>query len=95
MIENEEEQFEDYFSRGGRSDSIFSDGGSLFNNLREEDARQQDVQKLREGTFVGTPLYVAPEMLEANFAGKFTDLWALGCIIYQIHVGDTPFNAKR
>jgi hypothetical protein len=39
MIENEEEQFEDYFSRGGRSDSIFSDGGSLFNNLREEDAR--------------------------------------------------------
>jgi len=44
---------------------------------------------------VGTPLYVAPEMLEANFAGKFTDLWALGCIIYQIHVGDTPFSAKR
>jgi len=51
--------------------------------------------KLREGTFVGTPLYVAPEMLEGNFAGKFTDLWALGCIIYQFHVGVTPFNAKR
>ena len=53
------------------------------------------MQKLREGTFVGTPLYVAPEMLESNFAGKFTDLWAFGCIIYQFHVGETPFAAKR
>jgi 3-phosphoinositide dependent protein kinase-1 len=53
------------------------------------------VAKLREGTFVGTPLYVAPEMLESNMAGKFTDLWALGCIIYQFHVGRTPFQAKR
>jgi serine/threonine protein kinase len=34
------------------------------------------------GTFVGTPLYVAPEMLEMNLSGPFTDLWALGCIIF-------------
>jgi len=38
--------------------------------------------KPREQTFVGTPLYVAPEMLEFNQAGSYTDLWALGCIIY-------------
>lgn len=46
------------------------------------------------GTFVGTPLYVAPEMLEMNLSGPFTDLWALGCIIYQCLTGDVPFNAK-
>jgi serine/threonine protein kinase len=34
------------------------------------------------GTFVGTPLYVAPEMIAFSFSGPFTDLWALGCIIY-------------
>ena len=34
------------------------------------------------GTFVGTPLYVAPEMIAWSFSGPFTDLWALGCIIY-------------
>ena len=66
---------------GGRSDSIISD---LFSDLREE---TENLQKIREGTFVGTPLYVAPEMLDANIAGKFTDFWALGCIIYQFHVG--------
>jgi len=48
--------------------------------LRESGAQPKN--KVREGTFVGTPLYVAPEMLESNLAGKFTDLWALGCMIY-------------
>jgi serine/threonine protein kinase len=60
--------------------------GSFFGGLRDE------APKVREGTFVGTPLYVAPEMLDGNYAGKFTDLWALGCMIYQFHVGQTPFQ---
>ena len=41
---------------------------------------------------MGTPLYVAPEMLEYNHSGRYTDLWALGCIIYQMLVGQTPFH---
>ena len=56
-----------------------SEGGSFFGGLRDD---SQAANKVREGTFVGTPLYVAPEMLDGNFAGKFTDLWALGCMIY-------------
>jgi serine/threonine protein kinase len=38
--------------------------------------------KEARGTFVGTPLYVSPEMLEDNVALPASDLWALGCIIY-------------
>ena len=34
------------------------------------------------GTFVGTPLYVAPEMLQNNESSAGSDLWALGCIVY-------------
>ena len=34
------------------------------------------------GTFVGTPLYVSPEMLEDSAALPASDLWALGCIIF-------------
>lgn len=44
-----------------------------------------------QGTFVGTPLYVAPEMLDVNQSGRFTDLWALGCIIYEMIEGQSPF----
>jgi len=46
------------------------------------DLEEQQPNHIGRGTFVGTPLYVAPEMLESNHSGPFTDLWALGCIIF-------------
>lgn len=42
-------------------------------------------------TFAGTPLYVSPEMLNDNIACYGSDLWALGCILYQCLTGKTPF----
>lgn len=47
-----------------------------------------------KGTFVGTPLYVSPEMLDKNQAGPESDFWALGCIIYQLLTGVTPFDGE-
>lgn len=35
-------------------------------------------------TFVGTPEYISPEMLNHSRASKEADLWALGCIIYEV-----------
>ena len=34
------------------------------------------------GTFVGTPLYASPEMVSCSISGPYTDLWALGVIVY-------------
>ncbi len=59
----------------------------------EEDIRYKRGHEYR-GTFVGTPLYVAPEMLKESMSGHFTDLWALECIIYQMHCGEVPFRGK-
>ena len=52
------------------------------------------MKKLKRGTFVGTPQYVAPEMLDENTSGSFTDLWALGCILYELYAGKPPFGGK-
>lgn len=46
----------------------------------------------RRDTFVGTALYVSPEMLNNNQAGPESDYWALGVIIYQLTFGKAPFE---
>ncbi|XP_015792494.1 serine/threonine-protein kinase Nek8 [Tetranychus urticae] len=40
----------------------------------------------REGasTVVGTPHYISPEMCEGKSYDKKTDIWALGCILYEM-----------
>ena len=41
-------------------------------------------KKREAGTFVGTTMYQPPEMLRDNQSGLYTDLWALGCVIYEL-----------
>jgi 3-phosphoinositide dependent protein kinase-1 len=42
--------------------------------------------------FVGMAQYVSPELLTEKHACKSSDLWALGCIIYQLLSGKVPFR---
>ncbi|KXJ96849.1 kinase-like domain-containing protein [Microdochium bolleyi] len=53
--------------------------------------REQDDN--RAGSFVGTAEYVSPELLTNKNACKASDLWAFGCIIYQLLAGRPPFKA--
>eukprot|EP00033_Pygsuia_biforma_P000398 GCRY01000475.1.p1 GENE.GCRY01000475.1~~GCRY01000475.1.p1 ORF type:complete len:503 (+),score=111.39 GCRY01000475.1:196-1704(+) len=46
----------------------------------------------RSASFCGTPEYVSPELLRDKMAGKSSDLWALGCIVYQLLAGRPPFR---
>lgn len=47
---------------------------------------------IRRDTFVGTPLYVSPEMLQESVSLPASDIWALGCIIFKMHTGRNAFN---
>uniref|UniRef100_A0A8C1CS79 3-phosphoinositide-dependent protein kinase 1 n=2 Tax=Cyprinus carpio TaxID=7962 RepID=A0A8C1CS79_CYPCA len=52
-----------------------------------------DSVQTRANSFVGTAQYVSPELLTEKSACKSSDLWALGCIIYQLVAGLPPFRA--
>ncbi|XP_011300431.1 serine/threonine-protein kinase fused [Fopius arisanus] len=40
----------------------------------------------------GTPLYMAPELIEEHPYDHNADLWSLGCIVYELLVGFPPFQ---
>ena len=44
---------------------------------------------------VGTPQFLAPEMLDGELAGPGTDLWALGVTLYYALTGHAPFAADN
>jgi Tol biopolymer transport system component len=46
------------------------------------------------GTILGTFQYMAPEQLEGKEADTRSDLWALGCVLYEMAVGKRAFEGK-
>lgn len=56
-------------------------------------SRGEDDRDGRAASFVGTAEYVSPELLTSKNACKASDLWAFGCIIYQLLAGRPPFKA--
>ncbi|KAH0579767.1 hypothetical protein H2248_002604 [Termitomyces sp. 'cryptogamus'] len=46
----------------------------------------------RSSTFVGSPQYSSPELLSSSHTCPASDLWALGCVLFEFHSGTFAFN---
>jgi serine/threonine protein kinase len=58
-------------------------------------ARASDSTRLtREGQVLGTPHYLAPELIEGRQATEASDIYALGCLLYECVTGAPPFAGR-
>ncbi|EER29875.1 G2-specific serine/threonine protein kinase [Coccidioides posadasii str. Silveira] len=45
-------------------------------------------------TYVGTPFYMSPEICAGEKYTLHSDIWAVGCIMYELCMREPPFNAR-
>ncbi|KAL5210235.1 hypothetical protein ABZP36_005858 [Zizania latifolia] len=73
-------------------------GSSLFGDDEPQmnEFEQMDHQARRQKRFaVGTPDYLAPEILLGTGHGASADWWSVGVILFELIVGIPPFNAEH
>ncbi len=73
-----------YLMDWGIAVSLLDDGETLLPIVGEVDSE-----------IVGTPGYMAPEMLEANEVDERTDIYLLGGLLYHILMGRTPHKGPN
>jgi len=64
------------------------------NGMEDKPVGNDKCPRQRSNSFVGTAQYVSPELLSEQKTLPTSDLWALGCIIYQMIAGLPPFRSR-
>ena len=47
-----------------------------------------------EGSIVGTPAYISPELVEGKKVDKRSDVYSLGVLLFEMTTGKTPFQGE-
>ncbi|KAL9255188.1 putative serine/threonine protein kinase IREH1 [Drosera capensis] len=69
--------------------SFYEEGGQRFS------ASEHQQERRKKRSAVGTPDYLAPEILLGMGHGATADWWSVGVILFELIVGIPPFNAEH
>ncbi|XP_066049009.1 serine/threonine-protein kinase ULK4 isoform X3 [Chamaea fasciata] len=59
-----------------------------------EDINESTLQRYSKNTVQGLPLYTAPEAIKGDNFCRASDLWSLGCLLYEMFTGKPPFLSE-
>ncbi|XP_025099125.1 serine/threonine-protein kinase ULK4-like isoform X3 [Pomacea canaliculata] len=62
----------------------FADAGEQWNTQSVEEI-------VKQNSISGSPTYMSPELFQGGEPNIMTDLWALGCVFYEMFAGHPPF----
>lgn len=80
-----------------KPENIFLDKTGAGTNVKLGDfglAKMLDGDNPLATTYVGTPYYMSPEILLDQPSTPASDIWSLGCVIYELCARHPPFQAK-
>ena len=72
-----------------RGEAIVTDFGLV------KAAESSVVARSSGGGVIGTPAYIAPEVWQGKPASPVTDVYALGCVLYEMLIGETLFQGSN
>jgi serine/threonine-protein kinase len=55
---------------------------------------ERELRITDRGALLGTPEYIAPEQVRSGEVSPLTDLYALGCVLFEMLVGRPPFQGN-
>ncbi|KAM3145555.1 Serine/threonine-protein kinase Nek2 [Paramecium bursaria] len=58
-------------------------------------ARMMGVESEYAQTSVGTPYYMSPEIIDEHKYNEKSDIWACGCLLYEMCTLNPPFQAQN
>jgi serine/threonine protein kinase len=65
-----------------------------FGTARFMQPGQGGVKDTRENTVTGSPDYMSPEHCRGQLTDGRTDIYALGCMLFEMLTGDVPYNGE-
>ncbi|KAJ7932267.1 kinase-like domain-containing protein, partial [Mycena leptocephala] len=77
-----------------KPENVFLDGANSV-KLGDFGLSKALVQAGFANTYVGTPHYMSPELMQGNVYNSRTVIWSLGCLIYELCALKPPFHEAK